>query len=48
MKQKQKLNHVYYMYISLPSHHVEAKMKWLKTAGEKKRIPPWNYNIIVP
>ena len=33
MKQKQKLNHVYFMYILLPSHSAEAKMKRLKQAA---------------
>ena len=32
MKQKQKLNHVYFMYISLPGRSAEAKMEWLKPA----------------
>ena len=30
MKQKQELNHVYFMYISLQSHYTEAKMKQAK------------------
>ena len=32
MKQKQKLNHVYFMYISFPRHYTEAKKKPLKPA----------------
>ena len=32
MKEKQKINHVYFMYISLPSHYAEAKIKGLKPA----------------
>ena len=30
MKQKQKLNHVYFMYISLQSHYADAKIKQVK------------------
>ena len=30
MKQKQELNHVYFMYISLQSHYTEPKMKQAK------------------
>ena len=30
IRQKQKLNHAYSMYVSLPNHHAEAKMKGLK------------------
>ena len=30
MKQKPKLNHVYFMYISLQSHYAEANMKQVK------------------
>ena len=42
MKQKQKLNHVYFMYISLPSKDEMTQISHVpyKTAGGEKCIPP--------
>lgn len=37
MKQNQKLDHVYFIQLQLPSHSAEAKMRGLKQAEKKTR-----------